>query len=135
MVVTDRPSLTNELTREEADRLRSSFSAAERERIEETVAALLDLLGKTHAMAILREFAFAEGPLRFSDVEESLAVSPSTLSERLAELTTAGLLVRESYDEIPPRVEYEPTEKAEGLFPVFALLHRWAFENRLEPRE
>lgn len=120
-------------SRTQAERLRASFDADERDHIEQTVADLLDLLGKTHTMAILSEFAFASEPLRFSHLEAELAVSPSTLSERLKELTDAGLLVRESYDEIPPRVEYEATEKAEALFPVFAHLHHWAIDHRLEP--
>jgi DNA-binding HxlR family transcriptional regulator len=109
------------------------LSAAERERVEGRVSDLLDLLGKAHAMAVLREFAFAEGPLRFSDLESELSVAPNTLSVRLSELVEAGLLARESYDEIPPRVEYEPTPKAEALFPAFGHFHRWACEYDLEP--
>jgi DNA-binding HxlR family transcriptional regulator len=118
-------------SREEARAIRESFSPEERERVEQRVADLLDLLGKAHAMAVLSAFAFAEGPLRFSDLEADLGVSPNTLSERLKELTAAGLLDRESYDEIPPRVEYTPTERAEDLFPVFAHLHHWAIEHEL----
>lgn len=117
--------------RKEAEQLRKSFSPAERERVETTVADLLDLLGKAHAMAVLSAFAFADGPLRFSELEEQLGVSPNTLTERLKELTAAGLLDRESYDEIPPRVEYTATERAEDLFPVFAHLHHWAIEHEL----
>ena len=116
------------LSREEAIALRESFDAAERERIETTVAELLDLLGKAHAMAVLSAFAFAEEPLRFSDLEDELDVAPNTLSARLKELVAAGLLDRDAYDEIPPRVEYTPTEKARALFPVFAHLHHWAIE-------
>jgi DNA-binding HxlR family transcriptional regulator len=82
-------------------------------------------------MAVLSAFAFAEGPLRFSDLETELGVAPNTLSTRLRELTGAGLLDREAYDEVPPRVEYTPTEKAESLFPVFAHLHHWAIEYEI----
>lgn len=39
--------------------------------------------------------------------------------------------LRESFDEVPPRVEYTPTEKAESLFPAFAHLHHWAIEHEL----
>ncbi len=119
--------------REEAAALRDSLDPDERERVEATVATLLDLLGKTHTMALLSEFAFAEGPVRFGRLQDSLEISPSTLSERLRELTAAGLLRRRSYDEMPPRVEYEPTERARALFPAFAHLHKWAIDHRLEP--
>jgi len=120
------------LEKEEARKQREQLSPAERERVEDRVSALLDLLGKAHTMALLREFAFAEEPLRFSELEESLEISPNTLSLRLSELVDAGLLDRESYDEIPPRVEYRPTERAEDLFPAFGHLHRWAVEHALE---
>lgn len=127
----DRADLPANLSREEAIALRDSFEATERERIRQTVASLLDLLGRTHAMAILREFAFAEGPLRFSELESALDVPSNTLSVRLTELTDAGLLHREAYDEMPPRVEYSPTPKAEALFPVFGHLHHWAIDHAL----
>lgn len=119
--------------RESAVDRRESLPPGERERVERRVAELLDLLGRAYAMAVLREFALAEGPLRYSDLSSALDVSPSTLSERLADLVDAGLLVREAYDEVPPRVEYHPTAKAEALFPAFGHLHRWATEHALEP--
>jgi DNA-binding HxlR family transcriptional regulator len=127
----DVPELSSGLSREQAIALRESFDTEEQQRIQRTVAELLGLLGKTHTMAVLSAFAFAEGPLRFSDLETELDIAPNTLSTRLQELTDAGLLDRESYDEVPPRVEYTPTEKAQSLFPVFAHLHHWAIEYEL----
>lgn len=127
----DVPELGGGLTREEAIALRESFDPETQARISRTVAELLDLLGKTHTMAVLSAFAFAEGSLRFSDLETELDIAPNTLSTRLRELTDAGLLDREAYDEVPPRVEYTPTEKAESLFPAFAHLHHWAIEHEL----
>ena len=116
---------------EEARRLRQSLEPSERERVERTVAELLDLLGRTHTMAVLSEFAFAGEPLRFSDLETALEVPANTLSTRLRELTDAGLLDRTAYDEVPPRVEYEPTDKARVLFPMVGHLHRWAMSYEL----
>lgn len=125
------PELSAGLSKREAARLRDALSATERERVEATVASLLDLLGRAHAMELLSAFAFADGPLRFSEIEAEIDVAPNTLSARLSELTEAGLLHREAYDEVPPRVEYTPTERAESLFPVFAHLHHWAMEHEL----
>jgi DNA-binding HxlR family transcriptional regulator len=125
------PQFSAGLSREEAIALRESFDPDQQERIQETVADLLDLLGKTHTMAILSVFAFAAEPVRFGDLETELDIAPSTLSTRLKELTAAGLLDREAFDEVPPRVEYTPTQKAESLFPVFAHLHHWAIEYEL----
>jgi len=115
----------------EAGALRRSLGPAERERVERTVAELLDLLGRTHTMALLSAFAFADGPLRFSELEAELGVPANTLSTRLAELTEAGLIERTAYAEVPPRVEYEPTGKARAIFPVFGHLHRWAMAHEL----
>ena len=125
------PELDSGLSREEAIALRDSLGDAEQERVRRTVAELLDLLGKAHTMAVLSEFAFAEGSLRLSDLETELGIAPNTLSTRLQELTDAELLDRNAYDEVPPRVEYTPTAKAESLFPVFAHLHHWAIEHEL----
>ena len=119
------------VSHEAALALRESLDPDERECVEERVADLLDVLGRAHAMAVLSAFAFADGPLRFSELEDSLDVAPNTLSARLSELTEAGLVDREAYDEVPPRVEYEPTESARALFPAFGYLHVWAAEYEL----
>jgi DNA-binding HxlR family transcriptional regulator len=118
--------------REAARERRASLTPAERERVEATVSELLDLFGRAHAMAIVREFALAEGTLRFSELENALGVPPNTLSQRLRELRAAGLLERRSYDEVPPRVEYRPTASARALFPAFGHIHRWATEHDLD---
>lgn len=111
---------------------RGQFSETEVARVDGTVADLLTLLGKAHTMAILRVFADDSGPLRFSAIETALGLSPNTLSERLKELTAAGLLTRTAYNEIPPRVEYAATDRAEALFPVFGHLADWARSHELD---
>lgn len=98
-----------------------------------TMAALLNLLGKKHAIAILHQFAMDGGPLRYSDLEDAIDIAPNTLSTRLQEFTDVGLLRRKSYDEIPPRVEYRSTEKARDLAPVFWYLGAWTERHDLEP--
>jgi DNA-binding HxlR family transcriptional regulator len=111
---------------------RDALPPAERERVERTVSDLFELLGRAHAMAVLKEFAFADEPLRFSELEDRLGTPPNTLTERLKELTGAGLLTRRAYDEVPPRVEYETTAAARALFPAFGHFYRWAEEHSLE---
>lgn len=117
------------------DCARGQFSETEVARIDGTVAELLTLLGRAHTMAILRVFADEGGPLRFSEIEASLGISPNTLSERLKELTATGLLTRTAYNEIPPRVEYTATDRAEALFPIFGHLARWARSHELDTAE
>lgn len=98
-----------------------------------TMSTLLNLLGKKHTIAILHQFATGDGPLRFSDLEDAVDIAPNTLSNRLKELTGVGLLTRKAYNEIPPRVEYDATEKATELAPVFWYLGVWTERHDLDP--
>ena len=45
-------------------------------------------------------------------------VSDAVLSAALKELMTDGIVARESFDEIPPRVEYSLTEKGTSVVPI-----------------
>ena len=121
------------LSKETVTRLRDTLTDEEQQKAEQTAAELCHLLGKSHSMQVIRAFAFSEGPLRFTELENRLDVAPNTLTERLKEFTSRGLLNRESFSERPPRVEYTPTEKAETLFPALAYLDWWATEYDLEP--
>lgn len=97
-----------------------------------TMSALLNLLGKKHTIAILHQFAMDRGPLRYSDLEAAIDIAPNTLSTRLKELTDVGFLQREAYNEIPPRVEYQSTEKAADLAPMFWYLAVWTERHDLD---
>jgi DNA-binding HxlR family transcriptional regulator len=61
----------------------------------------------------------AEGRSRFCELERSLqGISPRTLSLRLRALEEGGIVVRRTYPEVPPRVEYSLTEKGRALLPL-----------------
>lgn len=96
---------------------------------------LFKLLGKSHTLDILHLFVIQEPTtsIRFVEVQNTLKLSPNTLSERLKELVEAGLLARTAYNEIPPRVDYQATRKARDLEPVFEALIAWARGNDLAP--
>ena len=90
------------------------------------------MLGQPHMLDILYAFHGPDaGPRRFSELQRRLAMSPKTLSQRLKSLVLSGLLTRRAFNEIPPRVEYEPTAKARELSELFASLQRWADRNSL----
>lgn len=96
---------------------------------------LFRLLGKSHTLDILHLFVIQEhhASLRFVEVQHALKLSPNTLSERLKELVEAGLLTRQAFQEIPPRVDYQATRKARELQPVFESLIAWTQRNDLAP--
>jgi len=61
----------------------------------------------------------AAGNSRFCELERSLeGISPRTLSLRLRALEEEGIVERETYPEVPPRVEYALTEKGRALLPI-----------------
>ena len=89
-------------------------------------STLFSLLGRAHTLAILNEFVIKDGEsIRFGELQDTLELSPNTLSRRLDELVEAEFLERTQYDEIPPRVEYEETEMVDDLAPVFQELETW----------
>ncbi len=61
----------------------------------------------------------AEGYTRFCELERSLdGISPRTLSLRLRALEEEGIVERQTFPEVPPRVEYALTEKGRALLPI-----------------
>jgi DNA-binding HxlR family transcriptional regulator len=61
----------------------------------------------------------AEGRSRFCELERSLSgISPRTLSLRLRALEEEGIVERQMFPEVPPRVEYALTEKGRALVPL-----------------
>jgi DNA-binding HxlR family transcriptional regulator len=96
------------------------------------ITDLFRLLGKRHVPDILYRI-LQDDSVRFNTIQDDLALSPNTLSDRLKRLTEAGLVVRRAYNEIPPRVEYTATSKARELAKMFDILSQWADTHTLEP--
>ena len=66
---------------------------------------------------IIRDLA--DGRSRFCELERSLAgISPRTLSLRLRALEEEGIVERQTFPEVPPRVEYALTDKGRALVPL-----------------
>ncbi len=81
------------------------------------VCATADLVCGKWTILIIRDLA--EGRSRFCELERSLTgISPRTLSLRLRALEDEGILVRKTFPEVPPRVEYSLTEKGHALLPL-----------------
>jgi DNA-binding HxlR family transcriptional regulator len=88
------------------------------------VAACAEIIGAKWTALLVHDLS--EGPRRFSELEHSCAgISPRTLSERLRALEDEELVVRRSYAESPPRVEYQLTEKGVALLPIIEEMRRF----------
>jgi DNA-binding HxlR family transcriptional regulator len=82
------------------------------------------IIGKRWTALIIRDLV--KGKKRFSELEHSLAgISPKILSQRLHELEQCGVVKREIYPEVPPRVEYSLTEKGYDLKNVIDSMSAW----------
>ncbi len=68
----------------------------------------------------------SEGHSRFCELERSLqGISPRTLSLRLRALEEEGIVERDTYPEVPPRVEYVLTAKGRALLPIIDDMRRY----------
>lgn len=76
------------------------------------------------------------GPRRFVELQRTLpGISTEQLRSRLNRMVADGLLTRQRYREVPPRVDYELTDRARDLIPVLGALARWGYEwSWNEPR-
>ncbi len=76
----------------------------------------------------------AGGPRRFVELQRVLpGISTEQLRSRLNRMVADGMLTRQRYREVPPRVDYELTERARELMPVLAELARWGYEWAWSP--
>ena len=94
------------------------------------VTATLQLIGGRWKTIIL--YTLTAGTKRFGEIAVRIPdISRKVLTEQLKELEADGLILREQYKEIPPRVEYSLTEMGKSLSPVFRELELWGTENVL----
>jgi DNA-binding HxlR family transcriptional regulator len=84
----------------------------------------LRVIGRKGTLTILEQLL--SGPKRFTALEKILRVSPRTLSERLKELEDQNIIDRQSFAEVPPRVEYTLTAKGKSLTPLIDAVRVWS---------
>jgi DNA-binding HxlR family transcriptional regulator len=90
-------------------------------------ARALDLVGDKWTLLIVRDLA--AGPRRFVELQRVLpGISTEQLRSRLNRMVADEMLTRKRYREVPPRVEYELTERARELMPVLGELARWGYQ-------
>ena len=81
------------------------------------VARTAKIISGKWTLLIIRDLA--SGVKRFNQLERSLeGISPKTLSERLRHLEEEGIVRRQTFAEVPPRVEYSLSERGHDLINV-----------------
>ena len=86
---------------------------------------IIDLISKKWSLLIINALGNC-GKLRFNKLVETLSgISPKTLSDTLKDLQAEGLIKREAFAEIPPRVEYSLTKDGAELRKSIIPLLEW----------
>jgi DNA-binding HxlR family transcriptional regulator len=95
---------------------------------------VIDTIGKKWTLLVVNAIG-NRGRLRFNQMMEELTgISPTTLTDTLQELQRQALIKRESFAEIPPRVEYSLTKDGTELRKAILPLLEWAI-TRNGPRK
>ncbi|MFQ5758645.1 MAG: winged helix-turn-helix transcriptional regulator [Candidatus Bathyarchaeia archaeon] len=98
------------------------------------VQGIIDVISKKWALLIVAVLG-NYGKLRYSGIMRELrGISPKTLADTLEKLKHSGIIRREAFNEIPPRVEYSLTEDGVKLRSAVVPLLQWAVD-RSETKE
>lgn len=83
------------------------------------------IIGSRWTAQILREL-IDHGSRRFQDLQDAVeGIAPTTLSSRLKMLEESGIVVREFYDDHPPRAEYVLTAKGKKMGSIISAMRDW----------
>ncbi len=101
-------------------------AAAQAEELLCPIRYIMNLFGGKWKLPIVCMLA-APTPLRYSTIKRKLGdITNVMLAQSLRELEGAGIVHREQYNEVPPRVEYTLTEKGRSVLPALSQLAGWA---------
>ena len=79
---------------------------------------------------ILIIYALTQGKKRYSDLKQQIVdISPKMLVQNLRNLERSGLIQREVFPSVPPRVDYSLTPLGESLAEPLAVLGEWAYQH------
>lgn len=93
------------------------------------VETTLMLIGDKWKVLILRDLM--SGTKRFGELKKSVSgISQKVLTSNLRDMEENGLLSREVFPEVPPRVEYTLTELGRSMSPILDAMARWGIEYK-----
>lgn len=94
------------------------------------VATTVQLIGNKWKLLILRNLIY-NGTQRFTDFAKTIpGISKKVLTDNLRSLESDGLIEREVFAEVPPRVEYSLSVLGKTLKPVLDALSGWGTEYK-----
>ena len=94
------------------------------------VCNVLVRIGDKWSILVLLTLDGTRQPMRFKAIEAAIPdISQKMLTQVLRDLEADGLVLRHAYAEVPPRVEYELTDRSRSLLPHIHNLVDWALNN------
>lgn len=91
--------------------------------------ALSILVGKWKPIILL--YLMSEGTMRYGELKKALVgITPKMLTNQLRDLEEEGLISREVYREVPPKVEYSITEYGMTLKSILDSMHEWSIQHK-----
>jgi DNA-binding HxlR family transcriptional regulator len=103
-----------------------NFYGYDIESLMKETSQLRNIITKRGTLEILIPLCCSTDPVRYLTFRKSMkGFSSKTLTIRLKELEKSGILNRQSYNEIPPRVEYRLTPKGQELTESVIDLLQW----------
>lgn len=97
------------------------------------VETTLSLIGNKWQVLILRDLSL-NGTMRFKELQRSIGkISQKVLTTNLRSMEESGIVSREAFAEVPPRVGYSLTELGQSLRPVLDAMRVWGerYKERL----
>lgn len=92
-------------------------------------APMLEWLGNKWALVVLLKISENE-PVRFNELYRNIpSIQEKVLSQVLKQLTIDGIICRELFPDVPPRVEYSISELGYSLIPNIKALMNWGQEH------
>ena len=92
---------------------------------------ILDRVGDKWTVLIIE--ILDDSPKRFGEIRQAIGgITPKVLTSTLRSLVADGLVTRQSFGEVPPRVEYSLTDLGRSLQAPVTALRRWAERNVAE---
>jgi len=92
------------------------------------VSVVLQLVGAKWKLLIIKELLKKE--MRFVELKKNLGCTSKVLTACLKEMEDDGLIIREEYDVLPPKVEYYLTDIGYTLRPVIESMQKWGKEYK-----
>ena len=93
----------------------------------------LSLISGKYKMIVMYWLNEYKAVMRFNELKRCIgSISFKTLSNTLKELEQDGLIVRQAYPQIPPKVEYTLSARGKSLMPILDMMCKWGTLHRQE---